>query len=793
MRVILNSVYQSTIDPGNVHITRSMSDPVPTCSVDIKDNNSSLQVSAMQELLIIDDQVIPNPTVNLFIDPSILGYNTNWNTNTSGSVAPSQIGGGGLQIAFTSASSGSYGGISSRSVPSVVAGQSYVLSFYLQGAAAYANIKASIQLAWIDAAGAATGPAMQINVPTIPGSLTRYSATGIAPANTAYAAASFTVQTTANGVTGTVDLFQVQLEPLWFPTLSYPLPFCGPSQTNCVQLPLGQWIRQYRKFAGFVNHSTTGNYVGNVRTITVDAVGYAWLASLILCNNGYTNQYDSAILINLLNTYLPGLVNTANIIQGVQLSNTQSNWDDLRTLSDNLASQSTYYWTIDYYWNAVYVPPGYITMPISLICDNSGTPDMVTTFPAYNFSAEMDFTQPGSVILVIGSGSNVAEVIDPAQSALYSTISGYAFKAGSTFMRKVNESSLQSVTDCTNRGMAELIQYDYPRNIYHLSTNVELIPGEAIPVTSNTDGLNATTLLIQQVQATWMGTDETLKDVWEYQADLGAINRAATNILSRIFRATNSNSSAPAISATTLAVFEKLGIVDTAGQGTTSTTYAATILGDGPIAYYRLGELSGTTADDFSGHGYQGTLHGGVTLNQSPLLSNGDTDRSMSFNGSTGYISLPTALIPTGSGHAWSLECWCRVTSLPSNTWNSMVNMGAVSNGTLAGIYINNTSGTVKFAIGVGGTNSFSSGTVATNTTYHVVGTYDGTSIRLYVNGSLVGGPLAATVNLGTTYASIGADGSPAQEFFPGTIDEAAYYNYALSSTQITNHYNTGI
>ncbi len=135
---------------------------------------------------------------------------------------------------------------------------------------------------------------------------------------------------------------------------------------------------------------------------------------------------------------------------------------------------------------------------------------------------------------------------------------------GSLFMRKVNDSALQSVPDVINRGIAELIQYDNPRNIYHLNTNVELLVGQGVQVTSNTDGLNASTLLVSQVTAQWLGTDEKLNSTWEYQADLGPVNRSATNILSHIFRQTVKNVSPPGINQTALFVMEKFGITDTA-------------------------------------------------------------------------------------------------------------------------------------------------------------------------------------------------------------------------------------
>lgn len=51
------------------------------------------------------------------------------------------------------------------------------------------------------------------------------------------------------------------------------------------------------------------------------------------------------------------------------------------------------------------------------------------------------------------------------------------------------------------------------------------------------------------------------------------------------------------------------------------STYARTVLGDRPLAYWRLGEPSGTVAVDATGHGYAGTYTNGVTVGQAGALT----------------------------------------------------------------------------------------------------------------------------------------------------------------------------
>jgi len=70
---------------------------------------------------------------------------------------------------------------------------------------------------------------------------------------------------------------------------------------------------------------------------------------------------------------------------------------------------------------------------------------------------------------------------------------------------------------------------------------------------------------------------------------------------------------------------------------------AAVVLGDGPAAYYRLDEASGTAAHDSSGNGNVGTYStAGVSYGISGAISN-DSDPAASFNGSSGQVTIPNA------------------------------------------------------------------------------------------------------------------------------------------------------
>ena len=69
-----------------------------------------------------------------------------------------------------------------------------------------------------------------------------------------------------------------------------------------------------------------------------------------------------------------------------------------------------------------------------------------------------------------------------------------------------------------------------------------------------------------------------------------------------------------------------------------STAFAAEVLADGPIGFWRLGEPAGSvSAADASGNGNVGAASGGVTFGQ-PGFHGGDT--AALFDGSTGRITV---------------------------------------------------------------------------------------------------------------------------------------------------------
>jgi len=225
-------------------------------------------------------------------------------------------------------------------------------------------------------------------------------------------------------------------------------------------------------------------------------------------------------------------------------------------------------------------------------------------------------------------------------------------------------------------------------------------------------------------------------------------------------------------------------------------TYSAEVLADSPLAYYRLGEASGTTMTDSSGNGRNGTYSGGVTLGVAGLLT-GDANTAADFNGSTQYGDITDG--------AWmdvttvTLEAWIKPDDLSALRFIVARDLGNFDGDNGRFWHLRVTSDgkpELIFWASDGGSAQFVTGPTAltVGTRYHLAGTYDGSVGRLYVNGSQVATASASgAIPILPNAAVIRVAGSPpGGQFFDGVIDEVAIYSGALSATRIAVHYAAG-
>lgn len=229
-------------------------------------------------------------------------------------------------------------------------------------------------------------------------------------------------------------------------------------------------------------------------------------------------------------------------------------------------------------------------------------------------------------------------------------------------------------------------------------------------------------------------------------------------------------------------------------QSTTaqSSTYSTAIMADAPTAYYHLDDTTSTAADS-SGNGLNGAIGSSVAKSMTGLVTSmSDTSvGTPGYKSSSGVIKVAqnSKLQPSS---AVSLEALLRFSSTPAN-YTVPVDYGQRSGIAPYGWYFSNGRLMAQFTLS-SGVIDLATGTLAANTTYDIVSTFDGYTAKLYVNGALVAsgsksGTLTDYVSgYGLTIGDSGALGDPA---FKGTIDEVAVYaGKALSATQVSNHYN---
>ncbi|SVD95291.1 uncharacterized protein METZ01_LOCUS448145, partial [marine metagenome] len=81
------------------------------------------------------------------------------------------------------------------------------------------------------------------------------------------------------------------------------------------------------------------------------------------------------------------------------------------------------------------------------------------------------------------------------------------------------------------------------------------------------------------------------------------------------------------------------------------------------------------------------------------------------------------------------------------------------------------------------------------NTWKHIVGVYDGTNMKLYVDGAQIGSTtLTGNVSLSSSEAlHFGRNADNNTDGFNGYLDEVAYWDDALTAAEVTALYNSGI
>jgi hypothetical protein len=216
-----------------------------------------------------------------------------------------------------------------------------------------------------------------------------------------------------------------------------------------------------------------------------------------------------------------------------------------------------------------------------------------------------------------------------------------------------------------------------------------------------------------------------------------------------------------------------------------SPTYGDVVKADSPVGYWRLADLGTTTAADSSGLGHPGDYSGAFSLGQPGLLTH-PSDTAVTFRNASFDGRMVTQYLYGYAGSSVTAETWVKYAG--ATGLDQLVTRNYPSNGGWM-LGVTRTSGIqqAQFTVVKGGV-KYTAAANVTPGTLHLAGTYDGSTVRLYVNGvpaasrTLVGAPLSATAN--TVLAGTIVDDV--------TLDETAVYDHALTAAQLQAHAAAG-
>jgi hypothetical protein len=204
----------------------------------------------------------------------------------------------------------------------------------------------------------------------------------------------------------------------------------------------------------------------------------------------------------------------------------------------------------------------------------------------------------------------------------------------------------------------------------------------------------------------------------------------------------------------------------------------------GLVGAYGFEETTGTNANDSSGGARTGTLNG-------PTRSTaGKFGSALSFDGINDWVTIPDANA-LDLTNAMTLEAWVRPSAISS--WRTVL-MKEQSGGLAYGIYANSNTNRPSAHITTSSEqDTRGTAQLAVNAWTHLAVTYDGTTLRLYVNGvqassKAIGGSIVTT----TGVLRIGGNGVW-PEWFAGLIDEVRLYNRVLTAAEVQADMNLAV
>jgi len=202
----------------------------------------------------------------------------------------------------------------------------------------------------------------------------------------------------------------------------------------------------------------------------------------------------------------------------------------------------------------------------------------------------------------------------------------------------------------------------------------------------------------------------------------------------------------------------------------------------GLVAYYSFDDCS---AKDLSGNGNDGIIYGAKCVD-------GKFGKALRFDGVDDYVEVPDSPSLDITDEI-TIEVWVKGYGFAGD-FRQIVGKSpdtVLRHLNFAYDLRVDKAGPLRFSINNGDW-QYVLATIEEGKWYHVVGTYDGSEMRLYVNGELKD-TKSVSGSIITNDAPVSIGRLPTDDYWNGIIDEVRIYNRALSEEEIRALYERGV
>ena len=212
--------------------------------------------------------------------------------------------------------------------------------------------------------------------------------------------------------------------------------------------------------------------------------------------------------------------------------------------------------------------------------------------------------------------------------------------------------------------------------------------------------------------------------------------------------------------------------------------------GDRIAAEWDFNDCSGTTATDSSGNGNTLSFTGTIPWSTDTPAGNGC---SLSFNGSSYAKYSPFKFQPLGNSPV-TISAWVKP-SVINGVDQAIACLGVDSGGSTAiGLYIRGSSSKFGYSYASANGEVLSNTLAAAGQWQFIVGTYDTTTDKIYVNGKLENTTTYSGGNLLGGEASVGVwCNYTGSNNFNGLIDDVRVFSGALTAEAVGKLYAAGV